>query len=295
MPKAKAAPTATAIDLSYLKAARLLLAEHHTVRITLVGCGGTGSWLAPSIVRLARSLKDAGRGVEVVFVDPDKVEPKNTLRQNFCDAEVGLPKAHALASRYGLAWGLGITAVKDRFDPSSVSHVWNTLVIMVGCVDNADGRAQLTRALSHNRRGSAPHIFHLDCGNTAEAGQVYLGTAAEAADLKGAFISPGFCQTLPAPALQQPALLVPRPEEKTDNNLSCAEIQQANFQSLCVNQKVAAEAADYLLRLATGGELRRFATYFDLASGSSRSRYTTPEEVASVIDRPLSYVIDYER
>jgi hypothetical protein len=57
----------------------------------------------------------------------------------------------------------------------------------------------------------------------------------------------------------------------------------ANAQGLIVNQRVAAEAADYLARLLIHRNLRRFATYFDLASGSVRNHYITPEEIKRAV------------
>jgi hypothetical protein len=80
-------------------------------------------------------------------------------------------------------------------------------------------------------------------------------------------------------------LLEPTPEELADHNLSCAELAALNRQGLVVNQRVAAEAADYLYRLTLTGGLRRFATYFELSSGVTRSRYITPEAVGRVVGR----------
>ncbi|MFE1745597.1 hypothetical protein [Coleofasciculus sp. H7-2] len=54
------------------------------------------------------------------------------------------------------------------------------------------------------------------------------------------------------------------------NNLSCAEMAVLNVQSDRVNVRVAAEAAD---------NLKRFATYFDLESGTARSVYITQQSV----------------
>jgi hypothetical protein len=51
--------------------------------------------------------------------------------------------------------------------------------------------------------------------------------------------------------LLAPDLLKPKPEELT-NNLSCAEMAVLNVQSESVNVRVAAEAADYLYRMAAG-------------------------------------------
>lgn len=91
--------------------------------------------------------------------------------------------------------------------------------------------------------------------------------------------NPAFCTALPAPTVQHPELLVPLPEEEEGSTLSCEQLAMLNAQSLMVNQRVAAEAADYLLRLTLVRDLRRFATYFDLAGGSARSKYTVPQAI----------------
>jgi hypothetical protein len=49
-----------------------------------------------------------------------------------------------------------------------------------------------------------------------------------------------------------------------------------------VNVRVAAEAADYLYRMAAGN-LKRFATYFDLESGTARSLYITQQSVCAAL------------
>ena len=74
--------------------------------IVVLGCGGTGSWVAPKLIKL---LNDAiskqffvGRiGVDLVFIDGDIVEEKNLIRQNFIEADIGKKKAEVMASRYG--------------------------------------------------------------------------------------------------------------------------------------------------------------------------------------------------
>lgn len=267
------------LDLSYLQAAPVLLRRTRRLRFVLAGCGGSGSWLAPSIARLARVLREAGRDVTVTFIDPDTVEAANVPRQNFCEAEIGRLKATALAARYGAAWGLEIKAIVGRFDPNTVAASYDELVILIGCVDNAAARQSLAAAL---RDSESPSVWWLDSGNARESGQVLLGSASHVEGLGGAFRLPSVCAALPSPALQHPELLTPLPEEVDGSNLSCEQIALANAQSLMVNQRVAAEAADFLLRLTVGG-LRRFATYFDLNSGSARSKYTTPEAVAAAV------------
>ena len=98
-------------DYSILHAKSIILPVHKQVELYLVGCGGTGSWLAPSLCRIARTLNEKGKATNLIFVDPDIVEQKNVLRQNFCDAEIGLNKAQTLALRYSLSWGVKIEAL----------------------------------------------------------------------------------------------------------------------------------------------------------------------------------------
>ena len=60
-------------------------------------------------------MEKFGKTVGVYFVDPDVVEHKNCYRQNFCEAEIGRNKAESMAFRYGLAWGIEISAYKPLY------------------------------------------------------------------------------------------------------------------------------------------------------------------------------------
>ena len=62
--------------------------------ITVVGCGGTGGFVAEGLCRLF-----TGREATIVLVDHDRVEPHNLLRQNFHAEDVGKFKSQALADR----------------------------------------------------------------------------------------------------------------------------------------------------------------------------------------------------
>ena len=62
--------------------------------ITVVGCGGTGGFVAEGLCRLFQ-----GRDATIVLVDHDRVESHNLLRQNFYAADVGKFKSQALADR----------------------------------------------------------------------------------------------------------------------------------------------------------------------------------------------------
>src|SRR5690242_10762440 len=62
--------------------------------IYIIGCGGVGSAIVPSLC-LLKSPK------EVTLVDGDIIEEKNLNRQMFDQKDIGANKAKALAERYG--------------------------------------------------------------------------------------------------------------------------------------------------------------------------------------------------
>jgi PRTRC genetic system ThiF family protein len=271
------------LDLGYLNAATILAKQpvESPITIYLVGCGGTGSFMALHIGRLLRTLADNGQKARAYFIDHDRVELKNIGRQLFCDAELNMNKAEALAYRYGVAWGNDVTAIGKRFQAAIVTNTEqrgaDALHVIVGCVDNAAARTEIANALVYNQGSRIPSVWWLDCGNHEDAGQVLLGTARTRRQLAGAFPSAKICQSLPAPSLQRPELLKPRPEETNARRLSCAELAAANLQSQNINSRIASEASDFLTRLLLTRDLKRFACELNLAAGSMRSFYATSE------------------
>jgi PRTRC genetic system ThiF family protein len=283
------------LNYDYLNAKPILLPSYQQLNLYLIGCGGTGSWIAPSLCRIARVISAQGKKVNLTFIDPDKVEAKNTLRQNFCDAEIGSNKAQTLAIRYSIAWGIEIKAITTRWNEHflehpSFYHSQSTLTVLIGCVDNAAARKSIAKTIKQNQISTQKieptYLWWLDCGNSYSSGQVLLGSHIDPNPEVYQFERLGCCK-LPVPSIVHPELLKALPEEIEDSNLSCAEIAMRNAQSLSVNQRVAAEAADYLVRLTTG-QLNRFATYFDLISGSSNSLYTTYSTIAQAIEKKHS-------
>jgi PRTRC genetic system ThiF family protein len=261
------------INLDYLNARRLLLPSYDVVTLALVGCGGTGSWLAPHVVRVARLVVDKfQKPVDILFVDPDCVEEKNCYRQNFSPAEIGRNKAETLAFRYGLAWGLEIRAVPERLDVVQVrAQTAQRLLVLIGCVDNAAARKSILQAAQANAWRES-RTWWLDCGNHKSAGQVLLGCSSE--QPKNPYELPGLCSWLPLPSVVHPELLEPLPEEMLDTtNMSCADLAMLDSQGLAINARIAAEASDYLVRLLLTRDLCKRATYIDLASGTTRSKY----------------------
>lgn len=276
-----------ALDINFATAAKVFVPEWNVAQIVVAGAGGTGAYMVQHLGRAMRVLYESGKGVHLTVVDPDVVEERNIGRQLFCDAEVGLPKAEAIARRYGHAWGLNCTSFVGEYDDSLL--LGTEMTLLVGCVDNAAARRKLADTLTHNDHREQKRVWWLDCGNLRDTGRVLMGNASSYQELRGAFLGgdkPGDarrCVQLPSPALQFPDLLVARDEELPDARMSCAEMLAANLQSLQINARIAAEAADFATRLLVTGDLRRFACEINLAAGSTRSSYTTPEIVAASV------------
>ncbi len=272
----------TRAENSYLDSLKFFLPPSQRTTIVLAGCGGTGSWLAPALARLARMGQETGKNISLVFVDPDQVEEKNIYRQNFCRAEIGANKAEALAARFAMAWGVEIGSAAARFGKMKDSlrrSMHEGATVICGCVDGAGGRKEMAEfAGSHGNLK-----VWVDSGNEQTSGQVLAGCSDGAK--KEALGLPGMCAWLPLPSEQAPELLssptplpnpLPLPSREGE---SCAEMAMRGAQGLTINQAMAAIMADYIFRIVLTQDLRRYATFVDLASGVMTSKYITRKEV----------------
>ena len=271
-----------AMDTTALRALPVRLAEYRSLRMIQVGCGGTGSHLARMTAAVCAALRDRGESVELVFCDPDIVEARNVPRQLFATSDIGRPKAAVLAERYSAAWGLAATVDATPFSAAAY-ELWNNydrrLTVIVGAVDNAAARREMAKACESNREHALPYVWWIDAGNSAESGQVLVGTDTNSRHLRGS-AHLGAVWRLPAPSLVAPDLLQARDEELTGSKLSCAELVAANLQSQTINAWAATVAGDTLYRLLVSRDLARFATWFDSRTASVRSTPTAPSEIA---------------
>lgn len=275
------------IDLSFSQAAVVMPVEYNTLRFIVVGAGGTGSFVVPAIARLIYELRQQqNKSAEMLIVDPDVVESGNIPRSNFCFAEVGRYKAQTLAERVCMAWGIETSFSCEKFD--SEKHLkgsttdYRSLTIIVGCVDNYMARREMHRALDEFRGyGDASRLWWIDGGNGRSSGQVLLGSTTNALKPEQYFTGTSICRALPAPSLQHSDLLKPEKVEAM-SDVSCPERVRLGEQGLNVNQRVAVEMAEMLSSMLLTRTLKRFAVYFDLESGSTRSAYCTPSAVPDV-------------
>lgn len=273
------------------------------VRLIVVGAGGTGSWLVPHLARLTwdwnRSQQHVleGRNISLLIIDHDHVTEKNVrARQNFCPPEIGFPKAQVLANRYALAFGLRHDEIAAEVEPFTVEHTQKgggNLVIVVGCVDNAEARAQMAASL-HKQTGRMPGIWYIDAGNGLHWGQVLIGNTSNIAALKGCLAEP-LCARLPSPALLAPTLFTPPPAvtplpEVT--RLSCGDLvlleQEGNRQSRTINAHMAALVYAYIEQLLYSS-ITTFATYTNLTTFQTHSLSVTAPTLTLALNQPADF------
>ena len=98
--------------------------------VVVVGCGGTGGWVAESLCRVLP------QEAHLILVDYDRVEVPNLLRQNFTRADLDQFKSECLAKR--------LSSKYDRaIGYSTLPFNFETRGIIVGCVDNGAARRDI--------------------------------------------------------------------------------------------------------------------------------------------------------
>lgn len=224
--------------------------------IIIVGVGGTGGYLVRDLTRFLFALKEKGdtRSFNLTLIDPDLVEKKNILRQNFTTRDEGKPKAEVLAQRHSAAFGLEIQTVLEFATASMLDDLLrqpgaNNLPLtglIIGCVDNNAARREIAKALRN--RGAD---YWIDSGNESKSGQVVLGY--------GAFGGgPWFSTPKPMTPFSLPNVIDLYPEikdealdPKKDEKDSCAERSLVDTQNIFVNMAAAGYALNFVRQVIT--------------------------------------------
>ncbi|MDP3062999.1 MAG: ThiF family adenylyltransferase [Chloroflexota bacterium] len=258
--------------------------------IALVGCGGTGGFVAEGLCRLFR-----GTRARIILVDGDRVEERNLLRQNFYPEELGRFKAQVLAERLAMRFrmpvGYALDPLSSPMEQASGPE-WRQMNpgVLVGCVDNA-----LARAAMHHWSERWSLGWWVDVGNGEEFGQVLVGNR-PSGKLAGAFRQEdGICTALPRPTDQRPELLLP-PESRNETERNgtvgnCAEAVAAGEQSPTINLAMAALVLEVVRRIVQG-TCSWMQVSLDLAAGTMQVTHATPETVAQMTGVPAQVLVD---
>ena len=242
--------------------------------ILVIGCGGTGSYIIPNLVRL---LVNSKQPVCLTLADADTVETKNLIRQNFIKSDVGKNKAEALAQRYSSAFGTQIQFLTKYLESaddvakalknarvSNVSYS-SSVPLIISCVDNIKARAFMVEALRfHYPNGG----YIIDCGNEDVSGQVLLSCLTDMDDPStGVYRTPHLFEVFPE--------LVERAKtDKLASELSCAEMAESSNQFGFVNLNAATFALNFVYDLLSGNPISTYMVEFSIKNKFSQRTLT---------------------
>ena len=150
----------------------VVIVKSVTVKVAVVGCGGTGSAVISGLPHLPQALLAYGHpsGLSVTVMDGDRISPTNCVRQPFSASEIGLFKSVVLINRLNLFWGLDWEAVPHHVNASH--DLRNDFDLVIGCVDSRAARAKIHETVTGSWCGIP---YWLDIGNNADSGQFVLG------------------------------------------------------------------------------------------------------------------------
>ena len=126
----------------------------NSLRVAVVGVGGTGSPLATLLVR-------AGVG-EMILIDGDKLEETNLNRvRGYTKDDVDKNKAESLCKYIkGLGLKVKIIAFDSHLENAATLDALSSADVVFGCTDDQDGRDLMNQALYYYAQ-----VF-IDCGLT---------------------------------------------------------------------------------------------------------------------------------
>ena len=245
--------------------------------VTVIGCGGTGGFVAEGLCRLL-----AGTGHPIHLVDFDRVEERNIERQNFYPEDIGNFKSRALAERLARRFNRPVAYSINPFLLSSNLMQGRNLVI--GCVDNGPARSAIAEAVGKYPWAS----WWIDSGNGDSWGQILIGNATRPDLLERSFQrATNICKALPAPSIQQPDILSGTPAPA----VSCAEAVEANDQDPLINQAMAVLLLD-IVRKLMNGTCSVMQVYLNLETSALNTVAATPENVAAITGIKINRLID---
>jgi PRTRC genetic system ThiF family protein len=249
-------------------------AQENIQNILVIGCGGTGSYIIPNLVRLIASSKTP---ICLTLADADVVEEKNLLRQNFIKSDIGKNKAEALAKRYSSAFGLQIQFIPQYLESAdsigkalSSAQMNNinygaTPPLIISCVDNIKARKFMVDALVKYYPACG---YLVDCGNEDVAGQVLISCLTNRIDLDaGIFPTPHLFQVFPE--LNERAKT-----DKLASELSCAEMAESSPQFGFVNLNAATFALNMIYDLLNKNPISTYMVEFSIKNKFSQRPLT---------------------
>lgn len=223
--------------------------------VSVVGCGGTGSFVAEGLCRILPSH-------QILLIDCDRIEERNLERSNYTTSDISEFKSEVLARRLSAKYRRAIA-----YSTLPVGMVDLPRGLVIGCVDNGPARLQIAHQIS-------PPSWWIDSGNGRNYGQILIGNL-KLDNLRFCFKG-DICFGLPLPTLQRPDLLT---EEKRRHD--CNEAVALNEQGPTINQIMASLVLE-VVRLFFDGTCKWMQLYVDLDAGTLYPVMSSPESVSGI-------------
>jgi len=272
--------------------------KYQKLFVTLIGTGGTGSYVARDLLRCISNLKtDLGIVPSVVFIDPDKVEPKNLVRQNFIPSDVGKYKADVLASRYSSAFGVKTYAINKKFDFTTfialreeltkderfVAYSKDLTNLFISCTDNNQSRRDIYDALlNKNNQYSITQYptYWIDSGNEKKSGQVIAGflpplswDGVPISLLTKVYPEMNMLNCfMPLSPIAYPDIL--NKEKDSKEEVSCAEAAIEQPQNMFINITAATHILNFVRQIVYGQKMFSYGIEFNLNGRTDLLRNT---------------------
>lgn len=242
--------------------------------VLLVGCGGTGAYVAGHLARLIQVLNESlhrFHEITLAFADGDVVEKKNLARQHFVGQDLGLNKAGVLAQRYSTAFGMEIRALEkdiesaDEIDEAlRAGQRGNVSGLVIGCVDNNASRRVIDGWFRQKLWHWSSSKFWIDSGNEEHGGQVVCGynTGSSPPPMGPRQAQDLFC--LPSASEVYPELM--EGEARFNSELSCAERAASAPQNMMTNVTAATLVMNYAQKVILQEPIASHGTVFNIGN-----------------------------
>jgi len=225
------------------------------LNISLLGCSGTGSYIAQNLLMLERALVGiSGEGLgKVTLYDAKDIAAPNLARTPFMPYEVGLNKAEVLAGRLNAALGYELfTPVATNITKIPVYGGSDLYITATDSIASRQMVAQYARGCERARS------LWLDTGVNKATASCVLGEMTSNAD------------RLPMTT----DLFTRLPDKDEAAQPSCDMAQSLARQAFGVNANIAGIAVNLIAQLLMEGELSYHGVLLDQRSG-----FTSPIQV----------------
>jgi len=231
---------------------KYLMAPTHPITISVIGCGGTGSYVVTQLAKLAVALYETRKiDLSVTVYDNDVVEAHNVGRQLFSPSDIGRNKAEVIIERVNRFYGFNWESKNEKISESPKNN------IVITCVDNVKTRKLIKKRAHPMFTDHRSQFYWLDFGNSKDYGQYVLSSLYKIDQPKGDYFV-GKLKTVFE-------LFGKMKEDKSEP--SCSMLESLSKQDLFINLQLATSGIGLLWKLLTEHRISYQGQFLNLNTG----------------------------